>query len=214
MRNWFSSSSPTERDAAVAEVVDVVGPADVALQPEQVRHDAVDVLRRQRPGVLGEVRLELDVELEAAHAREVVLLRVEEHAVEEVLGRLVRRRIAGAQAPVDLEDRLVLGLVGVLADRVDEDVAAEVPVGEEDLDVLDPALLQLLDARRARLPGRPRRGPRPVERSTTSAMKQAFSTAASSTERSTEPFFAISFWSSADSLMPAKMTFVSRLTRA
>ena len=33
-------------DAAVAEVVDVVGAADVALQPQQVRDDAVDVLRR------------------------------------------------------------------------------------------------------------------------------------------------------------------------
>ena len=136
---------PDGADAAVSKVVDVVGPADVALQPQEVRHDAVDVLRRQRPGVLGGVRLELDVELEASDPGEVVLLRVEEHAVEEVLGRLVRRGISGAQPPVDLEDRLVLGLVGVLADRVDEDVSGEVPVGEEDLDLLDPPLLQLLD---------------------------------------------------------------------
>ena len=114
-------------DAAVAEVVDVVRPADVALQAQQVADDAEDVRGRQRPRVLGRVGLELDVELEAADAREVVLLRVEEHALEEVLGRLVGRRIARAQAPVDLEDRLVLGLVRVLADRVDEDVASRGP---------------------------------------------------------------------------------------
>ena len=40
----------------------------------------------------------------------------------------------------------------------------------------------------------------PVDRSTTSARKQAFSTADSSTERSSEPFFAISFWSSTGEL--------------
>ena len=138
-------------DATVAEVVDVVRPADVALQPHEVRDDPVDVLRGQRARVFGGVRFQLDVELEPADAREVVLLRVEEHPLEEVLGRLVGRRVAGTEAAVDLENRFVLRLVRVLADRVDENVAGKVPVGEEELDFLDAALLQRLDSVRAEL---------------------------------------------------------------
>ena len=138
-------------DAAVSEVVDVVGAPHVPLQPEEVPDHAEDVRGGQGPRVLGGIRLELDVELETADAREVVLLRVEEHALEEVLGRLVGRRVPRAQAAVDLEDRLVLGLVGVLADRVHQDVAREVPVGEEDLDLLDAPLLQRLDRSRSEL---------------------------------------------------------------
>jgi hypothetical protein len=48
------------------------------------------------------------IELEAADARQVVALGVEEQVVEEVGRRLERRRIARAQAPVDLDDRVVL----------------------------------------------------------------------------------------------------------
>jgi hypothetical protein len=132
-------------DAAVAEVVDVVSPADVTLQPQQVGDHAVDVLRGQRARVLGRVGFELDVELEAPDPREVVLLRIEEHPFEQVLRRLVRRGVARAQPPVDLEDRLVSGLVAVLPDRVHENVAREVPVREEDLDFLDAPLLEALD---------------------------------------------------------------------
>ena len=132
-------------DAPVAEVIDVVRPAHVPLQPQEIADYPIDVLGGERPGVFRGVRFELDVELEAADAREVVLLRVEEHALEEVLRGFVSRRVARAKPAVDLEDRLVLRLVGVLADRVDEDVARQVPVGEEELDGLDAALLQLLD---------------------------------------------------------------------
>ena len=159
---------------------------------------------RQRPRVLRGVRLELDVELEAADAREVVLLGIEEHPLEQVLGRLVGRRIAGAQAPVDLEDRLVLGLVGVLADRVDEDVAREVPVREEELDLLDAALLESLDRVRAELLARPRTGPRRSRGRRRRPGSTPSRRPTSSTERSIEPFLAISFWSSPESLMPGE----------
>ena len=145
MRNWFSRSSPTERTRRLPRLsMSSVRPTS-RFRRSRYPTTRIDVGGRQRPGVLGGVGLELDVELEAADAREVVLLGVEEHALEEVLGGLVGRRVAGAQPPVDLEDRLVLGLVGVLADRVDEDVGREVPVREEDLDFLDPPLLEGLD---------------------------------------------------------------------
>ena len=49
------------------------------------------------------------VHLQPPDPREVVALRVEEEVVEEVRRRVEGRRIARAQAPVDLDDRLVLG---------------------------------------------------------------------------------------------------------
>ena len=73
-------------DAAVAEMIDVVDGADVLAQLEQVADGPVEVLGGEGAlveagGVL--VLVELDVELEAADAREVVLARIEEHAFEE-----------------------------------------------------------------------------------------------------------------------------------
>ena len=52
--------------------------------------------------------VQLDVELHAAHAREIVLARVEEHALEELRGGVERGRIAGTQLAVDFEQRVVL----------------------------------------------------------------------------------------------------------
>ena len=79
------------------------------------------LLRDRRVGV------ELDVELEAADAREVVLAGVEEHAFEERLGRLQGRRIARAHAAVDLDDGRLERLRGVLADGVEQDVGRRDP---------------------------------------------------------------------------------------
>jgi len=64
--------------------------------------------------ILGQVAVELVVQLEAADLREVVALGVEEQVVEQRLRRLERGRIARTQAPVDLHDRVFgrLDLVG------------------------------------------------------------------------------------------------------
>src|SRR6202020_356299 len=73
-------------DAAVAKVVDVIDAADVLAQLEEVADGPVEVLGGQRTLVeTGRilVLVQLDVELEAAYAREVVLARIEEHAFEE-----------------------------------------------------------------------------------------------------------------------------------
>ena len=84
-------------DAAVAEVVDVVDRAAAVLELDEVADGLEDVLRREHRGVergpliLGQVAVELVVELEAADLREVVALGVEEQVVEERLRRLERR---------------------------------------------------------------------------------------------------------------------------
>ena len=59
--------------------------ADVLLQAQQVADDAEECRPASASAWSTEhLGVELDVELEAADAREVVLLGVEEHAVEEV----------------------------------------------------------------------------------------------------------------------------------
>ena len=52
------------------------------------------------------IEAELVVQLQPTDPREVVALGVEEQVVEEVRRGVDRRRIARAQAPVDLDDRL------------------------------------------------------------------------------------------------------------
>ena len=95
----------------------------------------------------GSSSLELVVQLEAADLREVVALGVEEQVVEEVRRRLERRRIARAQAAVDLEDRL-FGRLDLVGEQRVAQVAADVEaVDEEDLELLDAALAELVELR-------------------------------------------------------------------
>ena len=138
-------------DAAVAEVVDVVDRAAAVLQLDEVTNGLEDVLRREDLRVergallLGEVLVELVVQLEAADLREVVALGVEEQVVEERLRRLERRRIARAEAPVDLHDR-VFGRLHLLREQRVAEVAADVEtVDEEDLELLDARFAELLE---------------------------------------------------------------------
>ena len=77
--------------------------------------------------------------------RQVVALGVEEQVVEEVGRRLGRRRIARAQAAVDLHDRLLGGLDLVQHQRVAQVRADVEVVDEEDLELLDAALEELVD---------------------------------------------------------------------
>ena len=95
----------------------------------------------------GGVRLvvQLDVELHAAHARKVVLARVEEHALEQLRGGVHRGRIAGAQLAVDFEQRFVLLPDAVLLKRHGNDVADFVEFREEDVEGGDVGFDQLAD---------------------------------------------------------------------
>ena len=134
-------------DAAVAQVIDVVDDADVLAQLEQVADGTVEVLRRE--GALVEalgrlVFVQLDVEFQSADAREVVLARIEEHAFEERGRGVERRRIARTQLAVDLDQGLFGLADGVAAERVGDDVADVVALGEEDLEGGDAGLEDLV----------------------------------------------------------------------
>ena len=101
--------------AAVAEVVAFVD--DVALKTvvevDEVTKGGDDVLRRQNVDVGVDVEAELLVELVATHRGEVVTLLVEEEAVEQGLGRVKRRRLAGALLLVELHKSVLAGGGGV-----------------------------------------------------------------------------------------------------
>ena len=99
--------------AAVAQVIDIVHRADAFAQLQQVVDGGAEIFGIERALIercsVGLGRYRLDVELHAAHAREIVFARVEEHALEQLRGGIERRRIAGTQLAVDLDERLVLG---------------------------------------------------------------------------------------------------------
>ena len=121
-------------NAAVTEVIDIVDHTAAVTQLDQVADSLEDVALREDLRLDRFVDLELVVQLEAADLREVVALRVEEQVVEEVVRRLGRGRITGAQAPVDLHDRL-FGRVELVGDERVAQVAADVEaVDEQDLE--------------------------------------------------------------------------------
>ena len=117
------------------------------LEVDQVADRLEDVALGEDGVVERLVELELVVQLEAADLREVVALGVEEQVVEQVLRRLERRRIARAQAAVDLHDRLVGGLQLVGDERVAQVRADVQVVDEEDLELVDAVLAQLVELR-------------------------------------------------------------------
>src|SRR5208282_2285908 len=89
--------------AAIAEMVDIVNLAVAVLELHQVADDFEDVFAAQRALLERHVNLELVIELQAPDFRQVVALGVEEQVVEEGGRRFLGRRIAGTQAPVDLD---------------------------------------------------------------------------------------------------------------
>ena len=114
----------------------------------------VEVLRVQDLLVERRVQPELGVQLQAADAREVVLLRVEEHVLEQRSAAVERRRIAGTQAAVDLDQRLFVRVDRILLQRLADDRPDLVALREEDLDAVDVLLLRHRDdARLERLVG-------------------------------------------------------------
>ena len=132
-------------DAAVAEVIDVVHVHRVLAQLQQVLDDLVEVLRVQDLLVERRVEAELRVQLQAADAREVVLLRVEEHVLEERPRAVERRGIARTQAAVDLDQRLFVRVNRILLQRGRDDRADFVALREEHLDAVDVVLLRHRD---------------------------------------------------------------------
>ena len=83
--------------------------------------------------------VQLDVELHAPDAREIVLARIEEHALEQLGRRIDGRRIARTQLAVDFEQRFVLLLDAVFPERHRNHVAHVVELREEHVERLDAA---------------------------------------------------------------------------
>src|SRR5208282_3201667 len=110
-------------DAAVAQVVDIVHRADVLAELEQVFDGGDEVGRVQGALVERGVEPQLDVELQAADLAEVVLARVEEHALEERGGGIQRGRIARAQLAIDFDERFTRAVDGVAVESAAGDRA-------------------------------------------------------------------------------------------
>ena len=120
-------------DAAVAEVVDVVGleVLGAGVQAHDVLHRAHDVVVGERGGLVVRIEAQLLVDLVAADLRQVVALRVEEQALEERPGGVDGGRLAGAEALVQLDERLFLRSGRVAVERAQHHL-----VGAEELDDL------------------------------------------------------------------------------
>ncbi len=109
----------------------------VLAQLQQELDHLVEVLRVQDLLVERRGEAELGVQLQAPDPREVVLLRVEEHVLEQRARAVERRRVARPQAAVDLDQRLFVRPDRVLLERLRQDRADLVALGEEHLDRLD-----------------------------------------------------------------------------
>ena len=131
-------------NAAVAQMVDVVDLTTAVAQIHQNLHHGQDVVVGQHHGPGGFLATDLGVELHAAHARQVVRVRVVEQALEQGLHGVLGGGLAGAHHAVDghagsqFVDRLVrtqrLGDVGTLVQLV----------GVDAIDLADASLAQLL----------------------------------------------------------------------
>jgi hypothetical protein len=105
------------------------------------------MVRLSKVGVL--VLLEqLDVELQPAHPREVVLARIEEHAVEQRSRRVQGRRIAGTQLAVDFDQRFLRRLHRIALQGLADHGADVVALREEnvELDHADSRIFETLSA--------------------------------------------------------------------
>ncbi len=103
-------------DAAVAQVVDVVGALDAVVDLDDALDDVDQVHGRQRMDLARDVQVEALVELVAAHFAQVVAPGCKEHLLDKV-GRVVAgRRVARAELLVQLELRVLDRLGGVFLD--------------------------------------------------------------------------------------------------
>ena len=119
---------------AIAEVIDVVNRADILAQFQQVLDRRVKIVRIKRALIEAGrflILKQLDVELEPAHAREIVLARIEEHALEQRRRRIQRRRIARAQLAVDFNQGFRRTGDRIAPQRLADHRAHVVALGEE-----------------------------------------------------------------------------------
>ena len=119
-----------ERDGLGGVVLGVMRDSELVGQRNQTLDERDNVVDRENADTLGHVDLEPLVQLVAADLGEVVALRVEEEAPQQVASVLERRRLPGPLLLEHLDDRLLLAGGGVLLKRVD-DVGRVVEVLED-----------------------------------------------------------------------------------
>ncbi len=100
---------------AVAEIVDVVDLPAPVLELAEHAHRRQDVFLAQHSHAVIGLDAEAHVHLHAPDRREIVTIRVEEHAAEQRLRRFRRRRLTGAHDSVHVHQRVLAP--GALVDR-------------------------------------------------------------------------------------------------
>ncbi len=120
---------------AVAEMVDVVDVAAPVLQIEQHVENGQDVLLAQRAERVVGIELEARIHLDPADCRQIVALGVEEQAVEQRLGGLQRRRLAGPHDAIDVDQRILARRVLVDRERIADIGALAVGTAAAEVDV-------------------------------------------------------------------------------
>ena len=150
MRNWFSISSPTERTRRLPRLsMSSISPRPSRRSASAFRMARMSSFLRCADRV-GAVEAQPHVHLDAADARKIVALRIEEQLAEQSLGGLRRRRFAGTHHAIDVDKRLLARVVLVHRHGV-ADVGADIDVididGDDLLEVRPRAESAILSAR-------------------------------------------------------------------
>ena len=128
--------------AAIAEIVDVVDFAAPVAQFRQRLEDGENVFLAQHAHRVGRVQAHAHVHLHAADRRQVVALAVEEQLAEQGFGGVQRRRLAGTHDAIDVDQRLLAGVVLVHRQRV-ADIGADIDaVDIDDFDFVEARFAQ------------------------------------------------------------------------
>src|SRR6202043_2653444 len=104
--------------AAIAQMVDVVHVAIAVADVDQGLHDLDDVFLAENSRPRDFLAAHAAVELHAADRRQIVALAVEEQVLEQVLGGVLGRRLAGTHHAIDLDQRLEARLGGIDAQGI------------------------------------------------------------------------------------------------
>src|SRR5204863_8434804 len=113
-RELIGDQLTNRANAAVAEVIDVVGVTAAFVELHQVADDGDEIFFGENRLAGGTIRRKVLVDLVAADASEIVSLRRKEQSLQRLLGGLAIGRVTGAQERVDLLERLVLGMRRIL----------------------------------------------------------------------------------------------------
>ena len=109
-------------DAAIAEMVDVVGMVTLftIVERNNIAHRFDDVFLRKRRIIVFGVETELLVDLVATDLRKAIALRVEEQAIEQRARRVDRGRLARTETAIELDERLLFSSSRVAIERTDD----------------------------------------------------------------------------------------------